>query len=171
MKDYDFYKSNGICPRCRVKNAFYNHVYCEDCLEKIALANIKFRDPKAKEYSMRYRDRNKKRYEERKKNGLCVRCGKPATNGTLCAYHYYKRKEQRKKYSSGRERGEAFRKRIKNGLCMYCGKPQVYGYKFCEEHLKERQEICRNLGKNNTAWRKEITGEWENAKLKSSLIG
>ena len=53
MKTRDYYKKMGICPMCKKKPAFGNFVHCADCLEKIALNNIKYRAKKHEEYERR----------------------------------------------------------------------------------------------------------------------
>jgi hypothetical protein len=77
--EYDWYKSHGICPRCRVKHGAPGGVYCEDCLVV-----------KRKEMQKYFGDYNaakcKERRERLKENGLCVYCSKPAVpNRVLCA--------------------------------------------------------------------------------------
>lgn len=166
MTDYEFYKSIGICPKCKKKKAFYNKVFCEECLEKIQNGNDKYRKPKSKEYDRKYAARRKEKREERKRKGLCIRCGKPATHGQLCDYHWYRRKEIRKKTASGRDRGENFRERMNAGVCMYCGEPQVPGYKFCKACLPKKQEVARqNARAKNSKMRKEVDAQWKIAKL------
>lgn len=76
---YNWYKSRGICPRCKVKHGAPGGVYCEDCLAV-----------KRKEMQKYFGDYNagkcKERRERLKAEGLCVCCGKPAVKDrVLCA--------------------------------------------------------------------------------------
>lgn len=166
MTNYEFFKSIGLCPRCGKNKPFENYVFCAECLEKIALSNEKYRKPKSKIYDQRYEGKRKQKREERKRKGLCIRCGKPATHGQLCDYHWNHRKELRKKERSGREYGQSFRERMEAGTCMYCGAPQVPGYKFCKDCLPKRQEVARQMGQDkNSKMRKEVGSWWKISKL------
>lgn len=166
MTDYEFYKSIGICPKCKKKKPFHNYVFCEECLEKIQNANDKYRKPKSNEYDRKYAEKRKQKREERKRQGLCIRCGKPATHGQLCDYHWNRKKELRKKASSGREYGQRFKERMAAGTCMYCGAPQVPGYKFCKDCLPKKQKTARQMAQaKNNKMRKEVDSQWKVAKL------
>lgn len=168
--DREWYKARGICPRCRVNDAFENHVHCAACLEKITLNNQQTRIKNSADiYSHRYVERKREIRKKRKEAGLCPMCGKPAKVGKLCLEHHVKNERRNeKRRAGGRSVGEAFRERMRAGLCMYCEKPQVEGFKFCEDHLAKRQEIGKALGKRNGYARKEVDRQWAIAKLKHS---
>lgn len=139
--DYEWYKSKGICPRCRVNDAFINHVLCTKCLEETSINNTKYSHKRA-EYQKRQNEVKKIRYMERKKEGMCTACGKKkAQHGIYCNECWRKRiKNERKrnmKKLGGRTYGDAFKERIEAGLCAYCGKEQEPGYKLCESCLKK----------------------------------
>lgn len=169
MKMRDYYKKMGICPMCKKKPAFSNFVHCADCLEKIALNNIKYRAKKHEEYERRNNLSKKKRYQERKEKGLCTSCGKrKKEHGMLCNLCWAKRQRSRqaREYPKRKRYGEHFRERISAGVCMYCGKEVVPGYKFCESCLQKRK---RAIGTSSCGtWRKEINRQWKTAKQKHS---
>lgn len=162
----DWYKAHGICPMCKVNNAFYNHVHCEECLEKIALRNIKYKD-KQSDYEENRKGKRKQQREERKASGICTVCGShKAQHGQLCTECWNKRRKRREKEKVSRQRcGDAFRERLAAGVCMYCGEATVQGFCFCEKHLKSRQEAGRKAGTiHSEKWRKEIEAGWNLAK-------
>lgn len=166
--EYHWYKQHGICPKCRVNNAFYNRVFCAECLEKQINANIKYKTPeKRKQYNQTQRLHKKAQREERKASGLCTRCGKrKAQKGLLCVECWAHRQVYRQREKIGKlRRGQHFNERKARGVCLYCQGDVVPGKCFCEIHLKGIQEsLERNREKMSKTWRKEIAGCWEEAK-------
>ena len=165
--EYYWYKQHEICPRCRSNNAFDNHVFCAECLEKIVEANIKITAEKRKQYNEAQKIRKKAQREERKANGLCARCGKrQAQKGVLCNDCWAHRQVYRQREKIGRlRRGQHFAERRDRGVCLYCQSEVVSGKCFCERHLKQVQErLAQNKEKMSTDWRKSIKGWWEEAK-------
>lgn len=78
-ENYEWYKSNGICPKCKTAWAAPGRVFCEPCLKLKAIETMKF----GGEYNAR---KCKERRERLKAKGLCVRCARPAVKGrVLCA--------------------------------------------------------------------------------------
>lgn len=76
---YNWYKSRGICPKCKEKHGAPGHVYCEDCL------TVK-REEMQKYLGAYNAAKCKERRERLKAKGLCMRCGKPAVKDrVLCA--------------------------------------------------------------------------------------
>lgn len=168
-EDYIWYKSHGICPRCKVNDAFGNHVHCAECLEKINLKNLQTRKKNNGDiYSRRYVQKKKELYRKRKESGLCPRCGKEATHGRYCLKHHIKNIERNERRRKNRAIGEAFRERMAAGMCMYCENPQVDGYKFCEKHLPKKQEHAKAMGMMKGYAREEVDRQWKIAKLKHS---
>ena len=170
--DYEWYKSKGICPRCRINDALQNHVFCPECLEKISVANAKY-DHKRAEYQKNRNNVKRIQYKKRKQEGTCVVCGKkPAQQGNYCNECYLKRMKNRRNTEyqkrDGRTYGDALRQRMSAGLCMYCGKNQVPGYKLCKSCLEKRQKIARKAGKQNSFMREEVNRQCEHMKLKHS---
>lgn len=87
----------GVCHCCQKKFKAPGKQYCPDCLDKSKKARARYRKehPPTDEQKAANLERQRKLYEERKKNGLCVKCGKLATNGRLCHECYIKEKNRR----------------------------------------------------------------------------
>jgi len=76
---YHWYKSRGICPKCKKMPGVPGGVYCEDCLAVKREASKRFLG----EYNA---GKCRERRERLKAAGLCVSCGKPAVKDrVLCA--------------------------------------------------------------------------------------
>lgn len=77
-ENYNWYKSKGICPKCKKTWADPGHVYCRKCLDIKAAETMKF----GGEYNAR---KCKERRERLKEQGLCTCCAKKAVPGkVLC---------------------------------------------------------------------------------------
>ncbi len=74
---YQDKKARGICVRCS-KHATHG-LYCYEC-------SIKAKRRSAASAERRKRERHERGLipEQRRKNGLCLRCGKPAETGKYC---------------------------------------------------------------------------------------
>lgn len=97
----------------------------------------------------------KKRYEERKTQGLYVRCGKPAYKGGVFCYEC---KISEKKRDKLRWKKKQLAKPPKpEGICHFCDKPVKEGFKVCEEHYKELSnriaEARKKIDYKNHIWR------------------
>ena len=155
--DYEWYKSKGICPRCRVNNAFENHVFCPECLEKHKIRCEKTRSEESKE--------QRRKYVKRKRElciafGICRECMKrPVVKGKSKCIECYSKEKQRNKRKSDKKVARDIRTNI--GLCYFCGKPVEQGYKTCKKH----HSICAdNLSKasrdnSNHIWRRFTKAE------------
>lgn len=168
---YNFLKVHGICVQCGQRDAAQGYVRCPECIEKLTVASAKCWEDegKRKKYNERGKQRIKELREQRKKESLCIACGKQVKSGIYCDWCKNKRNARRR---IGRSQGELFRDRIEAGVCMYCGKRVVPGYKFCEIHLKTRQECIKRIQyKASEKWRKEINGEWKTRQSKNSVNG
>lgn len=138
MTDYEFLDTIGICHRCRKQKQAPGKKFCFDCLDKNQEECRKRYDPeKAKEYQKRRREL----YQQKKKEGICVRCSKPATHGMYCYECSIKAKRHGNEMAQKRkaERHERilvpdFRK--EHGLCKWCGEKALPGLQCCEKHQK-----------------------------------
>lgn len=98
-KLYNKLKSKGICPRCGKYKAAPDRVHCLNCLDAFAVSQMKRRDNRTEEEKQKENEaqsaRSKKRYKERKEQGLCVQCGKKSRPGKAmclkCAKKDYER--------------------------------------------------------------------------------
>ena len=92
---YHWYKSHGICPRCKKAIQDPGRVYCGPCYRRLR-NQMERRDPGAV---------NRKAYQKARRErliaaGLCIDCGKEkATGGTLrCGKCLEKARESNHKY-------------------------------------------------------------------------
>ena len=162
---YNFYKSNGICVTCGQENAVNGRVRCHECLAKSAMSTSKLRSKKT-EYELEIEKESKRKYrkilyEKRKKERLCVFCGKPicSKSTVYCIDHMIKnQKNNRSRTAIPRQI------RAEIGLCVICGKDNALdGKKTCircyenclknaakarnSENAKLRRDYVRNLNK------------------------
>lgn len=153
----------NLCHKCEKAPQMPNRKFCAECLEKIAEYNAKRYDPlKAHEYQARRREL----YQQKKEQGICVRCSKPATHGLYCYEHSIKEKKRSQINAARRKRERHARGlipeyRIKNRLCLRCGTPieQDNNTLFCNECRKKCSEWSKIGDKsyqkqlNNLIWR------------------
>ena len=163
MTDYEWLTEMGLCHKCRKERTAPGKKFCFKCLEIIREDNAKRYDPeKAKEYQKRRREI----YREKQKNGICVRCSKPATHGMYCYECSIKARKRSRERSQIRrlerhERGLIPDKRKEAGLCLWCGKKAIEGLRCCEEHQKifseaGAQGYDANLRNGNNEWINEV---------------
>ena len=76
---YYWYKSHGICPKCKTEWSAPGKVYCEKCLRDRLSTVMR--------YGREYNNQKCKEFRERMKaQGLCQWCGNKAVEGrVLCA--------------------------------------------------------------------------------------
>ena len=116
---YHWRKEHKMCVSCGHEKAEPGKIYCLECKEK----RHRYYQDMPEEKKLKIAELNKARYEERKKNGLCVRCGKPCMRGKVgsspsgkkkCIYckehydmmtEYYKEKRRRNKLQKGEQNG------------------------------------------------------------------
>lgn len=82
MNSYNWYKSHGICPRCGCHDAAKGRAYCLDCLDKQAVATMRYK----KDHTDKNREYCRERYKKAKEAGICVRCfqKKARTGKVIC---------------------------------------------------------------------------------------
>lgn len=157
--DYEWLTKMGLCHRCRKEKVAPGKKYCFDCLDKQREENrMRYNPKQAREYQAR----RKEIYQQKKVNGICVRCSKKATHGLYCYEHAIatrrrsaERADIRKAYR--RERGLIPRERKEQGLCLWCGEKAVSRLQCCERH----RQIFSEAGKRGKeTWAKEIDAFW-----------
>lgn len=147
---YEGFKPNNVCDRD-----------CENC--KYSDCILEIMDSDANEFkerkrfnarNLRYKNHDKfvsndhKRYEYRKTNGLCVKCGKPYLDHrysmcSICRYKNATQKRIKARNNGVKPKQTEISNRLErkeNGYCYFCGKPAVKGKKTCVEHLGKYQE-------------------------------
>lgn len=163
MTDYEWLTEMSLCHKCRKQKPAPGKKYCFDCLDAIReYDRRRYNQENAKQYQKRRREI----YHEKKENGICVRCSKPATHGIYCYEHSIKQKKRSQERSRIRrierhERGLIPDKRKEEGLCKWCGKPAVSGLRCCEEHqmifsAAGKKGYESNLRNGNNEWINEV---------------
>ena len=84
---YEFRKAHNICARCGAEDAEPGITFCLVCKmdERERSLNYYYNMSEEKKNTMLARKKSK--YDDRRSNGLCVRCGTPADGKTLCQAH------------------------------------------------------------------------------------
>ena len=111
-------KAQGLCPTCGEISDREEYYECSACAE-----------------------RHRRNRQSRIKNGICVRCGKPNSNGkSVCDECTAKRKEESKKYRT---------QRAELGMCIQCGaRKTAPGKKRCEFCLANQAEFSTRKFEN-----------------------
>lgn len=147
---YKWYKEHNICPQCGSNRAAPHRVRCEECLLKNAESSQKQRDKSAEKREKakeNHRSYLKSLREERKKNGLCIYCGKPQSQNSTCMCIDCRIKNQRK--NEKRKQGISRSERPLYGICYRCGKREIVpGKKLCRE-CAEKSTIGINAANNS----------------------
>lgn len=148
-----WYKDNGICPRCGQNNLFGDEKVCIECNAIAYAYNIQRANRLGREYcNQKQAEYHKIRYHKNSEQGICTRCGKRNADygyKTCGICRAKDRKRKRAKYGKP-ERSE----RYKQGLCYFCDNPVKEGYKVCEKHYQMNIEKA-NSNKAKDA-RKEL---------------
>ena len=153
----------NLCHKCEKAPQMHNRKFCPECLEKIAEYNArKYDSEKAHQYQARRREI----YRQKKEQGICVRCLKPATHGLHCCEHSIEAKRRSQINASRRkrqrhERGLIPEHRIQNRLCLRCGTSieQDNNTLFCNECRRKCSEWSKMGDKsyqkqlNNAMWK------------------
>lgn len=157
----------SICLSCTKKQSLksknkYNNVSTKILCDYNCL-NCKFKDcilednentfrenkiKKVKEYRLRHLEEHKQsekdRYQKRKENGLCVRCGNKRENLKFvlcdkCREYNKNRLENERRKNGALPKQEYFQIRNENkenGICWFCDEPSIPGKNTCEHHYK-----------------------------------
>ena len=146
-ESYYWYKSHGICVKCKKNNASPNRIMCDECREKWnSVRREKNKDPEYKNWKKQY---NKAHKEKMLENGLCPMCGKPLYQGHKpCYEHWLKNRKRWKRYEEN-HRGTIRSQWREAGLCLNCGKQRKAGSSFCKYHqamMEKSLEKARKAG-------------------------
>lgn len=93
-ESYEWYKSHGICPRCKKQYNKPGRVHCEACLAELLRKKWK-RDPTGEIK----RQRDKERRQEAQEKGLCTVCKKrkPPDGRLECEVCRQRKRDSQKK--------------------------------------------------------------------------
>ena len=156
----EYRKSIGVCSWCGKDSiAVSSKALCLDCLEKHREKSANKTASMTEEEKEQRRQRNnqtrRQLQAQRRREGLCTMCGKPAYNGySKCMDHhlYFKRKSA--EYRAAKKKGYA-----EMGLCRICGDECVPGKKFCAVHYQQRLDCVKiarkHLDVKNHTWKKQ----------------
>lgn len=130
--------SLGICPSCKKNTIMGDERQCPECRAKEADRMARKRAENREEYQAYHNQYRNKLYEERKKNGLCPRCGKTPDDSRykMCSSCRNKKTTNRRKKQGIKRRSD----RTINGICYFCDNPVKKGYKVCEKHYQMNLE-------------------------------
>lgn len=149
-----WYFEHGICYTCGQRKAVKGRRRCPNCAEDSNNSVKAWYTVHSEEVKIKMRERCRKRYQERKKRGVCVRCGKPANPGNVyCKQCLMRRSAENRKYNEAK----GIMPRYMFGdweHCEMCGKP-VDNVKLCS--------VCYGKAVENMAKaRAAKTGGWQN---------
>lgn len=150
---YDYCKAKGICVICCKEPAFYNHVRCPSCIEKMALRQAA-RNANATDEDRAIKNAKKReRYHRYKDAGKCTNCGKTALEGkALCQKCMI---QQRRHGAAYRERSGRKKGYIEAGTCIWCGAERVEGKMMCPTCLERNRELmayARQFAPKDRPW-------------------
>jgi len=135
-REYEWYKSIGICVICHKVKAEPGHTQCLACM----MARREKGDTHSKESKERHKEYLKKRRRENLKKGICVVCGKHKAMPGKTYCEFCKAKSRLREEKKRRELGIMPRAIMGTGnFCYFCGKP-TNGKKICAECY----EKCKN---------------------------
>jgi len=129
---YHFYLKLGLCVSCHKEYATTT-VLCFECNE-----NKKKRDKErnTEEKKIIRNTLARQRRQQRRKDGICTKCGKhPAEKNTVYCYICSiktRRRSQKEKKGIPRNARPSF------GLCYFCGEPVLGHHNVCAKHY----DIC-----------------------------
>ena len=149
-----WYKENGICPRCGKNNLFGGEKVCIECNAIAYAYNIQRANRLGREYcNKKQAEYQKIRYHKNSEQGICTRCGKRNADYGYKTCGICREKDNRTRLL--REPHKPNRsERYKQGLCYFCDNPIKDGYKVCENHYQMNIEKA-NSNKAKDA-RKEL---------------
>lgn len=143
MTDYEWFKSIGICPKCKKRNMVKGRARCEICLARQAENSARYREKHGQ--SPNRCESMKKLRAKRKAEGKCMYCGKPSINGWSCIDCWIKEK---RRYQKRYQKQEIPRtERPKHGMCYICGS-EIESGTLCD---KCRETVTKNI----TEYRKD----------------
>lgn len=156
---YCLLKTMKICTACGCCEAEPNKVLCYICGEKHRIREEKrwsdMSDAKKKQRCEQIKIGNKTRYQARKAEGLCVRCGRyrAVKSHVLCIEC---RNKERKKYMKKNEGKITRSERSTYGLCYICGEELGNdGRKLCSKCSERSLKNLKSCTSATHPWRKD----------------
>lgn len=136
---YDWYKSHGICVRCRIRGAQPGKTRCLLCMSDDA---DYYEAHKNRRDEAKHREQQKSYYQRRKEAGICPKCGKrkPVSGGVFCGICRAKSRERMRERRI--KKGLLTRDLIAHDMCSMCGGVPLEGKRLCAVHYAV---VCENL--------------------------
>lgn len=155
-----FFRKIGICPECGKNKLFGDEKMCPECLARQAerRARHPISDDKQKEYSETFKEYSRNLYAERKKAGICTKCGKrKAVQGKAkCAICQSKDNAIHRKRNEKKQNIREYRR--ENHLCYFCGEPigRPQG-QICQKCWQMFHEKAKSSKRDNSkhCWRRD----------------
>ena len=152
---YHWFQENGICPVCRKYRLMNNEKSCLECRARKTNNNAIRMNRNEQELRKKIAIRDSNKYNERKRLGLCVACGKDNDSEfAVCNQCRIKRNSKRRVRGNNQIALSKRRERILLGLCYQCGEPVKKGYKLCETHYQRMVDIAHS--KKNKEAREQL---------------
>lgn len=95
---HNFLLENGICTTCGKAPAAKGHTSCLSCLDNFGVIYEGRRERMQKyyrEHAEKINEVKRRRYAERKAQGLCIACARPAVEGTIYCETCRRKKNER----------------------------------------------------------------------------
>ena len=145
-KEYEFYISIGVCPRCHKEKLYGDERACLDCATDRYKRGLKRDRDHANEIANK---NHKRRYREASEKGICTRCNKrkAAEGQKRCKMCIERVNEYRRAKRIGIPRSE----RQEHGLCYLCGDKAEEGYKLCHKCHETITEANRKQDRSGRA--------------------
>lgn len=145
----EWLKAHHICVRCGNEDAEPNSTFCLECLEKRRVWGRKYYKKNKNKLDKNNRQCHKRLYWERKKQGICTKCGKRKVcrkSTIYCIDCYIKCNRAYREKNPGISRSE----RPAYGLCYRCGKQGLYSDKLCRSCFEDSSNFMKALHEKAT---------------------
>lgn len=129
----EWYKSVNRCTVCHKNPPEKGKTLCLVCLMDKREKDYNYYHRNNEKMKEKARERDRKRYETRKLQGLCVDCGKPIECGVRCKSCLDKSNLRRRKKREKPWKDFSY--------CIRCDNKAVQGYKMCSYHLQKQREM------------------------------
>ena len=135
-----FYRSMGVCPRCRKNSLFGDEKVCIECSWKLSEEVMRTRDKD--NYNRNHAEWSRHTHKEAVENGICYRCRKRKADSGYKTCGICRTKHRN--YVRNKKQKPDRRERYKQGLCYFCDNPIKPGYKLCEVHYQRNVDNARS---------------------------
>ena len=160
-RDYEWYKSLGLCVTCHKQKAESGHTQCLICMMDRRANPLHHSSEvlaKHKQYLKDLRERNRE-------NGVCIVCGKRSAMQGKTYCDQCREKSKRCAEKKRRKIGILPRFMMGNGkLCYICGDPTINESKLCAqclERCREQMLYARQFRHAENYFEKQCKNNWK----------